>query len=138
MVMLVVAAALEDAQGNWLVQQRPAGASHPGLWEFPGGKLEFGETPVDALIRELREELGIEADFSSCTPVTFSWLGGSDKPVVLLLFRVSRWSGDPVALHADAIRWVAADMLPSLAMPELDLPLAAAIAQRLPSPSHEA
>ena len=93
MVMLVVAAALTNAEGRVLLARRPAGKQHAGLWEFPGGKVEAGETPDAALVRELREELGIEINHAALAPVTFSELPG-DRHLVLLLYRCRSWSGD--------------------------------------------
>jgi 8-oxo-dGTP diphosphatase len=137
MVMLVVAAGLKDNDRRWLVQRRPVGGSHPGMWEFPGGKIDAGETPTEALVRELREELGIEVDPQSCSPISFSLLGESEHAIVMLLFHVGQWTGTPVPLHADAICWATVEEMKLLAMPELDLPLLTAIAQGWPSPLHE-
>jgi 8-oxo-dGTP diphosphatase len=132
--MLVVAGGLYDAGRGWLVQQRPKGGSHAGLWEFPGGKVDRDETPIAALMRELREELGIEADSQACSAITFSWGATGGEPITLLFFRVGRWTGEPKPLHADAIRWVTVDEMWGLPMPALDLPLVEAIARGLPSP----
>ena len=85
MTMLVVAAALIDEAGRVLVAQRPPVKQHAGLWEFPGGKVEAGEAPKQALVRELREELGIAVDPAELAPVTFS--ESTDAPMVLLLYR---------------------------------------------------
>jgi 8-oxo-dGTP diphosphatase len=93
----VVAAALVDAQGRVLVQQRPPGKQMAGLWEFPGGKLESGETPEAALVRELAEELGIAVDPADLAPLTFASepLGG--KHLLLLLYLCRAWTGAPAA-----------------------------------------
>lgn len=125
--MLVVAAALMTPNGRILVQQRPAAKHHGGLWEFPGGKVEVGETPEVALARELAEELGIAVDPADCLPVTFSRGIAGDRPMILLLYRADRWQGTPEALEAPAIRWVTVDELAELPMPPADEPLVAAL-----------
>jgi 8-oxo-dGTP diphosphatase len=117
----VVAAALTDATGHVLVQQRPPGGSMAGLWEFPGGKIEGGETPEVALTRELHEELGIGAH--SFTPVAFADEALDDRHLLLLLYRCRFWTGMPQALHASALRWVAPGDLYDLSMPPADRPL---------------
>lgn len=91
--MLVVAAALIAADGRILVQQRPLDKHHGGLWEFPGGKVEPGETPEAALARELAEELGIGVEAADLYPVAFSRGSAGDRPMVLLLYRAERWEG---------------------------------------------
>lgn len=121
--LLVVAAALADADGALLLQQRPAGKSHAGLWEFPGGKVEAGEAPEAALVRELGEELGIAADPATLTPAAFATGPG----IVLLLYRVGRWAGVPRALEAAALRWVVPAAMHALPMPPADLPLVEAL-----------
>jgi 8-oxo-dGTP diphosphatase len=125
--LLVVAAALTRADGCVLVQQRPAGKQHAGLWEFPGGKVEAGERPEIALIRELIEELGITAPGDALTPLAFSTEAGAGRLLVLLLYRVRRWSGEPRAMEAPAIRWVSPAELAGLSMPPADVPLVAAL-----------
>jgi 8-oxo-dGTP diphosphatase len=125
--MLVVAAALTDAEGRVLMARRPAGKQHAGLWEFPGGKVEPNETPKAALVRELREELGVEIDPTAMTPIAFSESPGA-RHLVLLLYRCQSWSGDAQALDAAEIRWVATDQLAALDMPPADRPLAQALA----------
>ncbi|WP_302480117.1 (deoxy)nucleoside triphosphate pyrophosphohydrolase [Sphingomonas bacterium] len=126
-VMIVAAGALIDADGRVLVQQRPAGGSYPGLWEFPGGKVESGETPAAALARELREELGIAVDPRDCRPLAFSDGLAGTRPLLLLLYRVERWDGVPRALHAAALRWATVGALADLPMPPADQPLLAAL-----------
>ena len=125
--MLVVAAALIAADGRILVQQRPLNKHHGGLWEFPGGKVEPGETPEAALARELAEELGIGVEAADLHPVAFSRGSAGDRPMVLLLYRAERWEGTAQAIEAPAIRWVAPDELAALAMPPADRPLAEAL-----------
>ena len=121
----VVAAALVDPQGRVLVQQRPAGKSLAGLWEFPGGKIELGETPEEALVRELREELGIAVD--TCDLVTGSFVSEplADRHLVMLLYLCRRWQGVPEAREAAAIAWHMPSALHALPMPPADKPLVA-------------
>lgn len=103
------------------MQQRPAGKAHGGLWEFPGGKVEPGESPQDALVRELAEELGIAVAQEALSPLGFA----TDAGVVLLLYRCVAWAGIPHALEAAALCWDTADALARLPMPPLDVPLVA-------------
>lgn len=117
--MIVVAGALFDADGGILVQQRPPGKSLAGLWEFPGGKVDIGEAPRTALARELAEELGIGVDPLDLVPLGFA----SEAELLLLLFKVPRWTGRPTALHASALRWERVDALRRMAMPPADYPL---------------
>ena len=119
----MVAAALSDAHGRILVQRRPKGASMAGLWEFPGGKVDPGETPELALQREVHEELGISVCLDVMTPMTFASAPLGERHLVMLLYQVREWSGEPRALHADALRWVAPADLTALAMPPADRPL---------------
>lgn len=119
----VVAAALVDRDGRLLVQQRPEGKPMAGLWEFPGGKIEPGETPEQALIRELAEELAIDVDHSCLAPACFASDTLGDKHLLLLLFVCRKWKGVPVAQHASALRWVRPVELHGLPMPPADEPL---------------
>ncbi|MES2096243.1 MAG: (deoxy)nucleoside triphosphate pyrophosphohydrolase, partial [Pseudomonadota bacterium] len=93
-IVLVVAAALTDRRGRVLVAERPQGKEFAGLWEFPGGKVEPGETPKAALARELHEELGIGIDAAHCAPVTFASEPRGQRRLVLLLYRVRDWRGE--------------------------------------------
>lgn len=127
----VVAALLVDDAGRVLVQQRPEGTAMAGLWEFPGGKIEAGESPEAALVRELAEELGITVRTEECVPVTFASAALGQKHLVLLLFRCPAWEGEPRALHATALQWATVAELYSLPMPPADLPLLPIIAQSL-------
>lgn len=121
--LIVVAAALIDADGRVLVQQRPADKSMAGLWEFPGGKIEPDETPEMALIRELREELGIETQTSCLAPAGFASEALGDRHLILLLYICRKWRGIPQALEAPAIRWIRPIGLHELPMPPADKPL---------------
>ena len=121
--LIVVAAALVDRDGRLLVQQRPEGLSMAGLWEFPGGKIEPGETPEQALIRELEEELGIDVDQACLAPACFASEPLGNKHLLLLLYVCRKWRGTPVAQHASALRWVRPVELHGLAMPPADKPL---------------
>lgn len=121
--LIVVAAALVDRDGRLLVQQRPEGLSMAGLWEFPGGKIEPGETPEQALIRELGEELAIDVDHACLAPACFASDTLGDRHLLLLLYVCRKWRGTPVAQHASALRWVRPVELHGLAMPPADKPL---------------
>ena len=121
--MFVVAAALVDVDGRVLLQRRAAGRPLAGLWEFPGGKVEPGERPEAALVRELREELGIETDEACIAPATFASAPLENRHLLLLLYICRRWRGNPSALDADALIWVRPHQMFSLAMPPADIPL---------------
>lgn len=123
MPMLVVAAALIDADRRVLVQQRPEGKQHAGLWEFPGGKVEPGETAEAALVRELAEELTIEVAPDALVPAGFA----TNPQIVLLLYVVRDWRGEPVATDGAALRWVDPIALDTLQMPPADQALIAAV-----------
>ncbi len=122
-MLIVVAAALVDADGRVLLQQRAPGKSMAGLWEFPGGKVEEGETPEAALIRELDEELGIATDTACLAPATFASARIDDRPLLLLLYICRKWRGLPQPLDATALRWVRPLDMHALAMPPADVPL---------------
>ena len=122
-ILLVTAAALVDRDGRVLVQQRPPGTSMAGLWEFPGGKVEPGETPEAALIRELDEELGIAVDHSCLAPAAFASEALGDRHLLLLLYALRKWSGIPEARHATALQWLRPVQLHALPMPPADRPL---------------
>jgi 8-oxo-dGTP diphosphatase len=122
-MMTVVAAALFDQVGRVLVQRRPEGYSMGGLWEFPGGKLERGETPEAGLARELLEELGIEVMPENLKPMTFASSPLGDRHLLLLLFSLREWQGNVLPLHATALQWLFPAQLRQLAMPPADYPL---------------
>ena len=122
--MIVVAVALTDGAGRILLQRRRKGAEHGGLWEFPGGKLESGEHPQSALVREIAEELAVVVNESGLVPLGFATTAsGAARPIVLLLYRCHDWSGEPRCLDAEAIAWVAPQDIASLPMPPLDVDL---------------
>ncbi len=121
--MIVVAAALVDAEGRILLQQRALNRSMPGLWEFPGGKVEPSETPEAGLIRELREELGIDTDEACLAPAVFASHPVDGQHMVLLLYICRKWRGTPAALDAAALRWVRPAEMFALPMPPADIPL---------------
>ncbi len=121
--VLVSAVALIDRDGRVLLAQRPEGRSMAGLWEFPGGKVEPGETPEAALIRELREELGIGTWQSCLAPLTFASHAYPDFHLLMPLFACRRWEGVPEPREAQALRWVRPDELRRYPMPPADLPL---------------
>lgn len=122
-LLLVVAAALVDSDGRVLVQCRPEGTSMAGLWEFPGGKVEPGEVPEDALVRELGEELGIRVDHRCLAPAAFASEPLGARHLLLLLYALRKWEGLPEARHASALKWVRPIELHRLEMPPADRPL---------------
>jgi 8-oxo-dGTP diphosphatase len=128
-MLLVVAADLVRGDGCHLLHRRPAHKQHGGLWEFPGGKLEIGETSRAALKRELCEELGIEVDASDFAPICFaeSEGGGARPAILLLLYRCWSWRGEPMALEGGAVQWFTSAQMHTLPMPPLDECLTAAI-----------
>lgn len=125
MVLTVVAAALVDPDGAVLVQRRPPGRAHGDLWEFPGGKVEPGETVEAALARELLEELGIVIDPARASPIGFATAPLDEGQLLLLLYRVTAWPGQPRAIDAAELRWVPPVGLDALAMSPADRALAA-------------
>ena len=122
-VVLVSAVALIDPDGRVLLAQRPEGKSMAGLWEFPGGKIETGETPEEALIRELHEELGIDTWSSCLAPLTFASHAYEDFHLLMPLFACRRWRGAPHAKEGQALKWVKAQDLKNFPMPPADIPL---------------
>jgi 8-oxo-dGTP diphosphatase len=122
-LVLVAAVALIDGDNRVLIAQRPNGKSMAGLWEFPGGKIEPGETPEEALVRELREELGIEVCLTCLAPFSFASHAYEKFHLVMPLFICRTWEGEIAPREGQAIKWVRALDLSSYAMPPADLPL---------------
>ena len=121
--VLVVAVALIDPDGRILLSKRPAGKSLAGLWEFPGGKVEAAERPEQALIRELKEELGINVEQSCLAPLTFASHAYEDFHLLMPLYVCRRWKGIAQGLEGQEIKWVFAKSLRDYPMPPADLPL---------------
>lgn len=119
----MVAVVLADADNRILMAQRPPGKAMAGLWEFPGGKIEPGETPEAALIRELHEELGIETWESCLAPLTFASHGYPDFHLLMPVFACRKWQGTPKGREGQALRWVRPDQMRDLPMPPADYPL---------------
>ena len=124
-LVLVVAVALVDADGRVLLAQRPAGKSLAGLWEFPGGKLDQGETPEAALIRELKEELGIDVSASCLAPFTFASYGYAGFHLLMPLYVCRKWQGAIVPKEGQRLAWVRPEKLGDYPMPPADTPLIA-------------
>jgi 8-oxo-dGTP diphosphatase len=122
-LLLVVAVALVDADGRVLIARRPEGKALAGLWEFPGGKLGANETPEDALIRELREELGIEVKAPCLAPLTFASHAYDDFHLLMPLYICRRWEGFVQPLEGQALKWVRPKELRAYPMPPADEPL---------------
>lgn len=122
-ILLVSAVALIDPDGRVLLAQRPAGKSMAGLWEFPGGKVESGETPEVALIRELHEELGINTWKSCLAPLTFASHAYERFHLLMPLFACRRWEGIPTPREGQMLAWVKPDRLRDYPMPPADIPL---------------
>lgn len=138
--LLVVAVALIDAQGAVLMQQRHFVAVHGGLWEFPGGKVESGETPEFAATRELQEELGVKIASEHLEPVGFAsglvaessdGRSRAQRPLVILLYATRTWAGEPYAREAAQLAWHVPHAIAGLEMPPLDYPLAEALCRHL-------
>jgi 8-oxo-dGTP diphosphatase len=126
-LLLVVAAALVDADGRVLIAQRPEGKQLAGLWEFPGGKLDAGERPEIALIRELKEELGIEVAEACLAPLSFASHAYPEFHLLMPLYICRRWRGEVVARENQALKWVRPHNLRDYPMPPADAPLIPAL-----------
>ena len=122
-VVSVVACALIDADGRVLLAQRPEGKSMAGLWEFPGGKIEAGETPEQSLIRELEEELGIVVKEACLAPLTFASHSYADFHLLMPLYVCRRWDGMVTAREGQSLAWVRPNRLRDYPMPPADIPL---------------
>jgi len=127
-LLTVACAILVDADGRILVADRPAGKELAGLWEFPGGKVEPLESPELALVRELREELGLETAESCLAPCGFASHAYERFHLVLLAFAIRKWRGSPTAREGQQLQWVRVNELFRLAMPPADRPLIGQIA----------
>ncbi|WP_039018488.1 8-oxo-dGTP diphosphatase MutT [Halocynthiibacter namhaensis] len=121
--LLVSAVALIDVEGRILLAQRPEGKSMAGLWEFPGGKIEPGETPEIALIRELHEELGIETWESCLAPLTFASHSYDEFHLLMPLFACRKWAGQVQPREGQTLKWVKSKDLRDYPMPPADVPL---------------
>lgn len=122
-IIFVVAAALIDSDGKILITQRPEGKAMAGLWEFPGGKIEDGETPEYALCRELREELGIKTAEGCLYPLSFASHSYNDFHLMMPLFALRQWEGTPKLIEHANLAWVSPVDLYKYEMPEADKPL---------------
>ncbi|MDR9426783.1 MAG: 8-oxo-dGTP diphosphatase MutT [Salibaculum sp.] len=121
--VLVSAVALVDIDGRVLLAQRPEGKSMAGMWEFPGGKVDPGETPESALIRELQEELGIDTWSSCLAPLTFASHSYEEFHLLMPLFACRKWEGIPQGREGQALKWVRRTELRDYPMPPADIPL---------------
>lgn len=122
-LVVVVAAALIDADNRVLIARRPEGKALAGLWEFPGGKIDMGERPEDALIRELKEELGVEVKAPCLAPLTFASHAYEDFHLLMPLYVCRKWEGFVRPLDKQALKWVRAKDLRAYPMPPADAPL---------------
>ena len=122
-LLLVAACALVDGDGRVLIAQRPEGKQLAGMWEFPGGKIEPGETPEETVVRELREELGIETKVACLAPLTFASHAYESFNLLMPLFVCHRYWGIPQAQEGQALKWVRPNKLRDYPMPPADEPL---------------
>lgn len=130
-ILFVVACALVDADRRVLIAQRPEGKNFAGLWEFPGGKLEAGEGPEQALIRELEEELGITTKHACLAPLTFASHSYENFHLIMPLYVCRKWQGSPRAIEHAALKWVRPQALRDYPMPPADEPLIAPLCDLL-------
>lgn len=130
-IILVSAACLVDKQGRILLARRPEGKSMAGLWEFPGGKVDEGESPEFALCRELEEELGLDVRETCLFPIAFASHAYDDFHLLMPVFVCRMWNGEPKPREGQAIKWVQPKDMYDLPMPEADLPLVSQILDRL-------
>jgi len=132
MVLYVAACALIDKDGRILMCKRPKGKSHAGLWEFPGGKIEVGERPEETIVRELREELGIEPCERCLQPFSFASHDYDDFNLFMPLFLCRQWDGFAKPKEGQTLKWVFPDKLLNLDLVPADIPLAQELRDRLP------
>ena len=122
-LLLVAACALVDADGRVLLAQRPAGKQLAGLWEFPGGKVEVGETPEECLIRELSEEIGVQTKVACLAPLTFASYGYDDFHLLMPLYVCRRFEGIATPKEGQVLKWVRPQQMRDYPMPPADAPL---------------
>ena len=122
-ILLVAAVALIDADNRVLIARRPEGKSMAGLWEFPGGKIDGGETPEAALVREIREELGIELCETCLCPFNFASHAYETFHLLMPLYICRTWEGEIEPREGQEVKWVKASRLADFPMPPADLPL---------------
>ena len=130
-IVLVVAVALLDNDGRILLAQRPEGKKMAGLWEFPGGKVDPGETPERALIRELQEELGVDTQARCLAPIGFASHAYDDFHLLMPLYVCRVWNGPPAAKQDQTLAWVRSDRLRDYPMPPANVPLIAQLRDRI-------
>ncbi|MAZ76473.1 MAG: 8-oxo-dGTP diphosphatase MutT [Micavibrio sp.] len=130
-IVLVSAACLVDKEGRILLTQRPEGKSMAGLWEFPGGKVDEGESPEFALCRELEEELGLDVRECCLYPIAFASHAYNDFHLLMPVFVCRMWNGEPQSKEGQALKWVKPKEMYDLPMPEADIPLVSQILDRL-------
>ena len=126
-LLLVAACALVDIDGRVLVSKRPQGKTMAGLWEFPGGKVEPGETPEESLTRELGEELGIDVESACLAPLTFASHGYEEFHLLMPLYVCRKWDGIAQPMEGQELKWMRPRDLRSIDMPPADIPLVASL-----------
>ena len=126
-IVLVVAVVLVDREGRILLSQRPSGKSMAGLWELPGGKVENEELPEEALILELKEELGIDTWSSCLAPLSFASHSYEDFHLLMPVFVCRKWLGNPIPMEGQTLKWVSKNKLKDYPMPQADTPIIAVI-----------
>ncbi len=124
-IILVAACALIDRDGRILIAQRPEGKSMAGLWEFPGGKVENGETPEEALVRELKEELDVDTEEACLAPIAFASHAYDDFHLLMPLFVCRKWQGLPKPAEGQKLAWTKVQDITKYEMPPADIPLVA-------------